>query len=1127
MSGSTIGGVVGATIGFFAGGNVQLGWMIGSAIGAMVDPQKIEGPKIAEMTIQSSQDGVSRVYGYGTFLVKQTWVPWRSEVRKFRKKQSAKGGPQQVTHHASVSYAVAVCRGPISGFKIITEDGKVVFDARTDAELGEVGYTSQQISETRAAQAQFLRNTTFYYGTDDQMPDPTMVAVEGAGNVPAYSGTAYFVKKDQDITDRRSIPIYEVVVSTCGTRHEGEAGTAKLLITGTAIAVGDPVMVVGDAVDVPTLVGIPVSTGADLANGIAEYYGGVACVVAERSCRYSQGMQFDDWQSSSIPLAPSASVHTLAGGPGGWVVGAGGSFTDILAKAPPVPATFEDWAPTITPLGPGEMTTVGSSVYVGEYFFDAVLTTSGNVCATVALGSEVEMRWEAVDNDVLRPFFDMVFYSGARYVTSKKQFGTGRIQLVYTTDGCQSFADPLIDIAGDETPEYQPFQLASGIVNGAEILLVLCWGGEYIYSSADDFATPHLTGIGTKRAVGGISVEDRAKKIRFANGQFFVVSGYNDDPSKANKIVTTTDGLTFSNPVSIPLQNVRSIAVADGESSVWEPIPDAPGFYVNRETGEIVGPSGIQIDPCTPTLGSIVSAQCNSRNVSTIDVSELTDYVIGYRVSSPSSAQRNIAGMIPAKMFDASEFDGVLHFPKRKGRTLTFALTPDDYVARDGEPIQWTSTQEPELLRKYTVGYMEPTLRYQPTTQQWERRAGTVKAEGEGVTEFPMVMSADEAAQAAHINGKVAWSENQEGSVHVSIERAELVTAAVGTIEDLDGEVHTVRITQIKDEGLVRMLTVRRTWLDVYESAAYGARKPLPAFPGSSIRGPTDGLLLNIPVLVDTNDVPGIHWAAAGMTAGWAGTQLQILRAGQWTVAGETSDAALVGTLMDALPYHAGDIDTVNVLRMRVTDDLETVTFDNLLQERNPLAILRPDGTAEIVQFQTATEVSPHVYECTTLLRNRLDTGASAHAASARMVFLDENVQYTRLEPTDIGQTISYRFVTLGTDPDAAPVQTLLLSTMESQREWPVFDFRVERDGDDFHLTWGRRDRLGSDVFPVRSLNWSGYIVGWSSMGTQHQEIVMTEGITYTLPGASDITFRVSQTNQFTGEGPESTVYFP
>src|SRR5690606_29388673 len=369
-----------------------------------------------------------------------------------------------------------------------------------------------------------------------------------------------------------------------------------------------------------------------------------------------------------------------------------------------------------------------------------------------------------------------------------------------------------------------------------------------------------------------------------------------------------------------------------------------------------------------------------------------------------------------------------------------FALTHDDFVERDGDPIQWERTQEPELLRKVTVGYLDPDTTYTATTQQAERRAATVAAEGESTIELAVTGSKDWAAQVADKSIKVAWGEVDECTFHVTIDHAELVVGAEGTVPFTDGTPTVIRIERIEDEGLVRMVKGRRTRANLYESNASGAAKPLPRFPGSNVRGPTDGVLLNIPVLVDSNDVPGIHWAASGLMTGWQGGELQILRAGQWLTAGDATTSAAMGTLLSPRPDPAGYIDTANVLHVQFNDDLESVTFVNLLQERNPLAILRDDGTAEIVQFQTATEIAPGEYELTTLLRGRLATSTDGHDAGAMVVFLDDRVHYAPLEATDVGTTVSYRFVSLGTDPDAAPVQTIDLTTMESQREWPVYD---------------------------------------------------------------------------------------
>lgn len=1108
MSGSTIGGVVGAAIGFVVSGfnpaGAMWGWQIGSLVGAIVDPDVIEGPRLQESRTQTATDGVALTYGHGTYRCAGN-VTWVDEVKEHRNEDDGKGGPTQVTYTYTISYMVTVCKGPISGYKLIRRNGKIVYDARTDAELTALGYTSQEIAETRAAQAEFLQRATLYYGTNDQMPDPTMVAVLGAGNVPAYTGVAYIVMTD-DETREGEYAQFEFVVANCGDRADDWTTSGRVLVTGTALGTGQPRWAYADADENPSWVGVNQSAGADLPSPAPPaLHAGQFSVVSQGESRHAIAPA-GPWEAGGTN-ASAGDKQKIAAGPAGVIVKMQGELTDgrRIFTAPAITANF-------SPLLYQYNTTVLR--YVGGYYW---------IGWTYSLSRSADLiNWEEVysvfDEQQVINFYDIESFGGDLYaiVDSVYQFENRRVQIRKSSDGGATWPTILLDM-GPQTDTDRPLQLQR--VSGG--VLAYCENG-YVRTLADDFATPvscGLAGFGVMNTVLGFSVPGR--KIASAGTLAFILGGGAD----ANKCVTTTNGVDFSTPTTIPLADTYGI-VASEASTYGVEVPDAPGFYINPTTGIITGPSGTQIDPCQPTLGEIVAAQCDKRGVDSRDVSELTDLVGGYRIAKPSSPLANIQGLQPAYLFGASEFDGKLHFPKR-GRDLTFALTYDDMVEREGDLIQWERVQERDLLRKVTVAYTDPATNYADTTQQAERRSATVNAEGESVMELPITGDKDWAAQVADKSIKVAWGEPDECTFHVSIAHAELVTGAEGSVPYTDGTPTVVRIERIDDEGLVRMVHARKTRRHLYESNASGAAKPLPRFPGSNVRGPTDGLLMNLPVLLDQDDRPGIHWAAAGMLSGWQGGQLQIRRAGQWTVAGTVYSSAGVGTLRSALSAHAGDVDTANVLRVQFNEPLSSVTWENLLQERNPFAILRPDGTAEIVQAQTVTATAPGEYELTTLLRRRLATATAHHDIGARVVLLDQRVQYASLEATDLGTTLEYRFVSVGTNPDAAPILTLDLTTMESQREWPVAGLSVEVDGDDYTLTWLRRDRLGTDVLPIRSANWAGYEVSYSHSGGSGSVVVTTESHTFTLPGASDITFSVAQLNQYTGAGPAQTVTIP
>lgn len=1087
MSGSTIGGVVGGVIGFFVGGpaGAAWGWQIGSLVGAIVDPDVIEGPRLQESRTQTATDGVALTYGHGTYRCAGN-VTWVDEVKEHRHEDDGKGGPVQVTYTYTLSYMVTVCKGPISGYKLIRRNGKIVYDARTDAELTALGYSSQEIAETRAAQSEFLQRATLYYGTGDQMPDPTMVAVLGAGNVPAYTGVAYIVMTD-DETREGEYAQFEFVVANCGDRHEGVA-EAAWLATGTYsngffVASPDGADWSANAYQAP-----PDPNYFSPGTGGRLYCHGAQVLAIARSTSGGAGIRL--------------ALSNGSGAIGTWT---GYSYDGDSSSGE---AAFFDGRWWIA---------YGSARKVG-YIDGPTITESSFYSSTLASNGT---NLYSVDNKQIR----VRFPDGS--ISASSAFTSGMSDLPHVAcGGGDVVVTGLIGVPGFM------YNVSIHRYAGADTAL------ESIGSPFDDIASSSVEPVihysqkfGWVIAYGGqVACGPTINTLEIVpTAPTFSVRGIGDDgvimlfAGETGTLVSTSDMVEFTSH-TVAAGTSQDVVSISGVYGV--PIPDAPGYYIDPETGEITGPSGTQIDPCQPTLGEIVASQCDKRGVTSRDVSELTDTVGGYRIAKPSSPLANIQGLQPAYYFGASEFDGKLHFPKR-GRDLTFALTYDDMVERDGDLIQWERVQERDLLRKVTVAYTDPATNYADTTQQAERRSATVNAEGESVMELPITGDKDWAAQVADKSIKVAWGEPDECTFHVSIAHAELVTGAEGTVPYTDGTPTVVRIERIDDEGLARMVHARKTRTHLYESNASGAAKPLPRFPGSNVRGPTDGLLMNLPVLLDQDDRPGIHWAASGMLSGWQGGQLQIRRAGQWTVAGTVYGSAGIGTLLDPLPAHAGDVDTANVLRVRFNEPLSSVTWVNLLQERNPFAIIRDDGTAEIIQAQVVTATAPGEYELTTLLRRRLATTTSDHPSGARIVFLDQRVQYATLEATDAGTLLEYRFVSVGTDPDTAPTLTLDLTTMESQREWPVADLAVAKDGDDYTVTWLRRDRLGTDALPIRSANWAGYEVSYSHAGGSDSVVVTTETHTFSLPGATDVTFSVAQLNQFTGAGPAQTVTIP
>lgn len=193
MSGQSVGGIIGGAIGFAAGGAVgaQIGFALGSAVGGYVDPVKVKGPRLTDATAQTSTVGGVIPFGYGTFVTAGN-VIWRGDLKEHKKtqRQGKGGGAKTTTYTYTRSYAVGVCQGAIYGFRWIKRNGKKVYTTDPNA-----------TAEERAYSAKWLQKCTLYIGTETQMPDSTIVAREGVGNVSAFRGLAYIVVEDDDLTD--------------------------------------------------------------------------------------------------------------------------------------------------------------------------------------------------------------------------------------------------------------------------------------------------------------------------------------------------------------------------------------------------------------------------------------------------------------------------------------------------------------------------------------------------------------------------------------------------------------------------------------------------------------------------------------------------------------------------------------------------------------------------------------------------------------------------------------------------------------------------------------------------------------------------------------------------------------
>ena len=181
---------VGTAVGGALGGSVLglstavLGRAVGATLGRVIDQrimgtgsEVVETGKVDRFRLTGASEGapVSHIYGRVRVAGQVIWAT-RFVERVKTTGGSGKGGPRKPKtkeYSYSVSLAVALCRGKISGVGRVWADGQEI--AADDLDL------------------------RVYTGSDDQMPDPKIEAVEGEGRAPAYRGVAYVVLEDVDL----------------------------------------------------------------------------------------------------------------------------------------------------------------------------------------------------------------------------------------------------------------------------------------------------------------------------------------------------------------------------------------------------------------------------------------------------------------------------------------------------------------------------------------------------------------------------------------------------------------------------------------------------------------------------------------------------------------------------------------------------------------------------------------------------------------------------------------------------------------------------------------------------------------------------------------------------------------
>ncbi|MEL6679670.1 MAG: host specificity protein, partial [Pseudomonadota bacterium] len=179
-AGAATGSAIGGTVAGISA--AVIGQAVGATIGSMIDQRllatlggstRVDSGRLRSARLSGAREGAAVPYAAGRVRVAGQMI-W--STRFLETITSHKTGGKGVTpkpkvetrsYSYSVSFALSLCEGEVHRIGRVWADG---------AQVNLNDYTWR-----------------LYPGDDAQMPDPLIEAVEGAGQVPAYRGTAYIV----------------------------------------------------------------------------------------------------------------------------------------------------------------------------------------------------------------------------------------------------------------------------------------------------------------------------------------------------------------------------------------------------------------------------------------------------------------------------------------------------------------------------------------------------------------------------------------------------------------------------------------------------------------------------------------------------------------------------------------------------------------------------------------------------------------------------------------------------------------------------------------------------------------------------------------------------------------------
>lgn len=1136
--------IAGALVGAYFG-NPQLGYAIGSIIGNAVDPQIIKGPSIGDGVTQTSREGVPRSIIYGTGNVSGNLID-QSKVRKWKKRtRQGKGGPVNEEERMSKTFAIRVCEGPIAGVLRIWEDEKLVYDVRENSEI-------------LADSSRYAENFRFYNGTEDQMPDPALELIHGAGNTPAYRGTAYIVFDDIDLTDRRgSVPNYRFEVASDGELGKGfkfsnsrciydfnedtETLSFERYIKWSDDDINNIYYKNIPRINVSTPASGPLSNHAYSMSFDGQYYAAVFRIddynselKIRREVVVDDLVSFEDCiipdlgsKPMSVCFSPIKNIAVVICKEKAVILRANNNNFEITSEKEFSPRMevvdyyYGDGSGSYDNLNPIKgiqlkFNREGTRIFFAGIYVDVLLldyhTFAGDleVTSSNTFNNSVNNFIRVVDS---YPILDSNVIS-SNYFKRNLDFAYNNLNFCLATFG----TDFGPSIFYTKTVQGAPSRGAQFVGFNPSRAATMCFLPDNNVLMFDGFKAYILyTEVNIDMGVTHLFFNNNYKVLW--EDTYIVINDVQIiRKSDYHLVVINTLSSQFSSSELIVYKyKDEELTLISSESG-----QGAGSLDVTRKMGGLVGSKYLHsiIEDVTERVGI-------NRNY--IDTSNIQDVVVkGFVLSGDYPANNVIRSLQDSFLFDISEYDDKVHFVKRGGPIVDTIIDYEDLIDDNLEENRESSREYPKKLELF---YQNPDVGYAPMKATAERISDEYKDSGPRSLTIPTSFNVDEAAKVADIQMKLAWEEAKGDVIlRVTSDFDHLTTSDCIAFYKRDVG-HRLRIYKTEKSDGIITLTCKHDRESAYRSNVVGLPVLPPTVPPSSITGPTVFQFLNIPALIDTLD-PALHYyyGASGFSDAWYGAVVERkVDDDEFEEVSRVSMNSRMGRIVNALPFSSEHYpDTTNdiiVKMFREDDNIDSVSMSQLLREKNSAAISRSDGTAELIQFRDVEELGDNEYKLSYILRGRLNSHSSHHDAEAVFTILDD-VSSVTFQPALINATVEHRATSFNESVEDSLIHINSLAPPLSQLEWPVALLKASQSAGMINVTWSARERFGTDVTPIRSVNWQAYRI--TAIDANDNVFTVDSFNNSVSIDATNMSFpviiEVQQVNRYTGSGPKETV---